>query len=642
MNDDHLKHLKSERSMKRASRGKSAKEMVMSTLLEGLEDISKTRVEKLRDQKDEEGNVEEFPTGFRPYNEIWRYEPVESSYFFKHMLGESLRPLQQEAADAIVGKDPFEITDLNYDLGVYMWGKGSGKDSTIAKIFTYQAYKLACLINPQKFLGLGIDSPIDIVNVASNSEQAKGVFFKYLKSYVKRAKDMDTGYPWFSSRNWMWDVGRRKFNYMDLRDKDGAFKNNVIDFGRNISCRSLTSDRFTAEGLTIFIAVMDEIGAMRAENIFGSKSSKKGTGGKMIGQLDSLGSSIRSRTKYGKLVAISYKYGKNCPMSMLVRKESKNPRSHVRVHSVYDVRDDKTYEELKQQNARDYINDEEKAKMIYECKDPELETDNFFSDKFVIKNAIDVNEKFSVNPMKKKIITTSDYDHLEELLEPWFKGQDEYFYAIHADLAKGQTWLGHDAAGIAMGHLEEMRVTYDKAWVKYYKETHGIDLSEREGELRMGIVIDLLLQITATKEQKEIRVSDIRKFIIALQEKRNFGILKVTLDRWGSHETIQELNDHGIQAELLSVDKTKIPYETQKGMMQQGIWKCYENSIWVRECEELLDLNNKVDHPEISISRFENEVEGVEHGSKDLADCTAAVSKTLVTELMEGGGIYFG
>jgi len=152
--------------------------------------------------------------------------------------------------------------------------------------------------------------------------------------------------------------------------------------------------------------------------------------------------------------------------------------------------------------------------------------------------------------------------------------------------------------------------------------------------------MDLVLQITASKEQQEVRVADVRQLIIDLQEKRNFGILRATFDGWGSHETLQELNRKGIEAELLSVDRTKVPYETMKDMMQQGIWKTYENSIWYRECEELIDGPKKIDHPEISIKRFENE--GVDAGSKELADCSAAVTTTLYNELMNQGEVVFG
>ena len=114
----------------------------------------------------------------------------------------------------------------------------------------------------------------------------------------------------------------------------------------------------------------------------------------------------------------------------------------------------------------------------------------------------------------------------------------------------------------------------------------------------------------------------------------------MTADRWGSEETIQEFNRNGIEAEQFSVDRTKTPYYTMKDYMQQGIWKVYDNIVWKREVTELLDIGNKIDHPDTSIERYDTE--GYDKGSKDIADGTAAITFQLVKEMVEDGEIYFG
>lgn len=629
---------RSERSV-RSSGKDSVQEAYLDTLFDEMDEIAKTRDEKLKEEHDAEDFTEDFPTGFRPYNEVWRYEPVDSRYFFEKMFGEACTPKQQEAVDVICGVDPFEFTNLDWNEGIFMWGKGSGKDSTIAKCFNYQNYKLACLVNPQGYLGLGKGSPIDFVNVASNSNQAKNIFFKYLTTYIKSVKDPDTGLPWFSTKNFYFDVGTRKFKYMDLRERDGDIKQREIDFRRGVKCHSLTSEKFTGEGLTIVLAVMDEVGAMRHDRVFGVKTGK--VDDKLVGQYDSLGTSVRRTSKFGKLMCISYKYGKNCPMSILVRKADKKPRSFVRKYSVYEVRTDKKVKDLREQFREDYEQDPEKAAMIYECKDPKFETSNLFGNPYIIDNAIDTEKKFTINPFKKGIFSTDDISKgVNELLEPWFKGSNEYYYAIHLDLASGRVWNGDDAIGFVMGHAQQMRVKYDKAWIEFYKKTYDIDLSEYQGQLRWGIVMDLMIQITCTKLAKEVRIADVRQFAIDLQEKRNFGLFKVTADRWQSTETIQEFNRHGIEAEQFSVDRTKGPYYTMKDYLQQGIFKAYHHPIWRREAKEVLDVGNKIDHPDTSVERFETE--GYDHGSKDILDGCAAVTHILAKELMEDGEIFFG
>lgn len=190
-----------------------------------------------------------------------------------------------------------------------------------------------------------------------------------------------------------------------------------------------------------------------------------------------------------------------------------------------------------------------------------------------------------------------------------------------------------------MGHLEEIRVHYDKAWMQFYKKNYGIDLSEYQGQLRVGVVIDLAIQLTCTREQKELQISSVRRFMVDLQEKRNFNLIKATLDRWGSQETLQELDKVGVDCGLLSMDKSYEPWHTQKDYQQQNIFKMYPNKIWEREMSELIDTGKKIDHPEKSIVRFETE--GYENGSKDIADCTAGVTHNLVQELVNNGEVFF-
>lgn len=629
---------RSERSI-RSSGKSSAAEAYLDTMFDEMEDIALSRDEKLKREHDAEDFTEDFPVGFRPFNDIWRYEPVDSRYFYKKMFGEPCTTKQQEAVDVICGVDPFEVTDLNWKEAILMWGKGAGKDSSIAKTFIYQGYKLACLTNPQAFLGLGKGSPIDFVNVASNANQAKNIFFKYLAAYLKGVRDPDTGLPWFATKNFYFDVGTRKFKYMDLRERDGDIKQREIDLQRGIKMHSLTSEKFTGEGLTIILAVMDEVGAMRSDRVFGVKTGKSDD--KLVGQYDSLGTSVRRTSKFGKLMCISYKYGSNCPMSMLVKRSAKNEKAFVRKYSTYEVRTDKKEADLREQFRDDYEKDAEKAAMIYECKDPQYETTTLFSNQYIIRNAIDETRKFTINPFIGEATTINDIGKgIDQILQPWFRGDPEYYYAMHLDLASGRTWNGDDAIGIVMGHMQEMRVRYDKAWIDYYMKEYQVDLSEYQGQLRLGVVIDLMAQLVCTKQQKEVRIADIRQFGIDLQNKRGFGLIKVTADRWQSLETIQEFNREGIESEAFSVDRSKAPYYTMKDYMQQGIWRTYNHPVFLREAKEVLDIGNKIDHPDTSVERFE--LEECEHGSKDVLDGCAAVTQILVQELAENGEVFFG
>jgi len=611
-------------------------DFMVDTLISGLDGLAMTHDEKLYDDSLKDRPDERYPVGFRPYNEVWRYEPVGNKYFCEKYVGFSPTEKQLEAINVICGENPQDFTDMRYEEADFMWGKRSGKDSVIALACCLQAYKLSCLFNPQAFLGLGVGSSIDIINVASTSEQAKKVFFNYFKNYVRLTKDPLTGLNWFATRNFYWDVGLQDFKYMDLRDRDGDIKQTHVEFKRNINCHSLNSERFAAEGMNIILAIIDEIGSMKPDKVFGDNE-------RMIGQYDSLSATARATSPkgFGKLVAISYKYGKNCPMTILVKRNKKDPKKFVKVYSVYDVRTDQDEDTLRASLSSEYAKDPEKAAMMYECKDPKVETDNLYSRIFFINNAIDdpKNPKYCVNPFRGGRISVDNiYADLDDLLDSWFVGDKDKYYTVHLDLAKGRVWRGQDAIGLAMGHLEEMRLNFDPLVVGYYKEHYDQDISKMQGQLRMGIVMDMIVQIICKPEDNEVNLSDVRRFVIDLCEKRRFEIFKVTIDGWQSVETIQEFKRKGMNSELLSVDRDVVAHHTQKDMIQMGLFKIYENGIWKRELKELLEINNKIDHPELSADRFE--LEGYDHGSKDLADATAGVTFTLANEVEEGGEVF--
>lgn len=633
-NKGNIRELRSAKAAKEAGIDNMG-DFLFDNLISGMEELCSTTEEDLKKEAAKKQMNELYPLGFKPYNDVWRYEPVDTKYFAKKFLEFSLTEKQQEILDVICGKDPFQFTDQRYEEVDAMWGKRSGKDTTISIALGYQAYKLCCMFFPWEFIGVGKGSSLDIVNVASNAEQAQNIFFKYLCNYVKMTKDPDTGLNWFSSKNFWFDVGHRTFKYMDLREKEGAIKKKSIEFGRGINCYSLTSERFTAEGLNIILAVMDEVGAMRPEKVFGNDE-------KMVGQYDSLSATVRSTSanNMGKMVLISYKYGRNCPMSMLVKRHMSDKKKFVRKYSVYEVRTDRKEEDLRSQFASEYSKDPEKAAMMYECKDPKSDTDALYSNIYPIRAAIDAGNKFSINPVKNKLITIDNIQAgVDRILEPWFRGDDEFYHAVHLDLAKGRVWAKGDCSAICMGHLQEMRLNYDKVWAEVYQREYGVDLRELEGQLRYGVVVDLMLQVVCKPEDKEIRLSDIRHFIIDLCHKRGFNIFKVTIDGWQSLETIQEFNAKGIEAELLSVDKTPQPHHTLKDFIQMGLFKTYDHPIWMREMRDLIDDGGKIDHPELSPLRYEEE--GYDHGSKDVADSSAGMTFTLAQEVEEGGGELF-
>ena len=85
---------------------------------------------------------------------IWEEIPVSQEVFFKDWIREPMYPIQQEAADATLGTNSIEW-GTEYDEVQALWGKGSGKDRSSAKMSAYVCYKLMCMRDPVGYLSSG-------------------------------------------------------------------------------------------------------------------------------------------------------------------------------------------------------------------------------------------------------------------------------------------------------------------------------------------------------------------------------------------------------------------------------------------------------------------------------------------------------
>jgi hypothetical protein len=124
------------------------------------------------------------------------------------------------------------------------------------------------------------------------------------------------------------------------------------------------------------------------------------------------------------------------------------------------------------------------------------------------------------------------------------------------------------------------------------------------------IYLDLMMQIKAPPNG-EIIFSKIRDMIFDLK-KRHFDIRGVTFDGWQSQDSIQILKDHGMDAEVLSVDRNSEAYDTLKDRFYYKKIKMYYFEPFIREVKRLEFVDGKkIDHPP--------------HGSKDVSDAVAGV-----------------
>lgn len=163
----------------------------------------------------------------------------------------------------------------------------------------------------------------------------------------------------------------------------------------------------------------------------------------------------------------------------------------------------------------------------------------------------------------------------------------------HADLSKSG-----DKCGICLVRFEGMVL----------KELEGSEGNVYEKVPQLTVVAGIGIKPNAVHE---IDIAEVRGFLLSLLQ-HGVNLKSVTFDGFASSETIQQVRKAGIHSEVISVDRTPVPYEDLRDMI-------YQDRLDIQgDCEGLrLELatvewyqqRNKVDHPP--------------RGTKDIADALA-------------------
>lgn len=192
------------------------------------------------------------------------------------------------------------------------------------------------------------------------------------------------------------------------------------------------------------------------------------------------------------------------------------------------------------------------------------------------------------------------WDDYSKSFASWFKCENKsYPRFIHIDLAQKK-----DALGFAMGY----RSGY----------------TDIDNESKPTVFMDLMIRIQALKGG-EIQFGEARQIIYTLLD-LGFPIAQVSYDGWQSVDSIQILQSRGINATVLSVDKSIVPHDTLKSCLVDNRIDYYRYTV-----------RDKVGTPEEKmVNIFEEEIAGLEFiggkkvdhpakGSKDVADAVAGV-----------------
>lgn len=510
----------------------------------------------------QENDVEEVPVMIEEFVESPKYlnlPPLSPAQYTIAKVGTQI--YRKETLISIYGEEKGEerFKDTKKEV-VLCLGKASGKDYTSTIIFAYVVYLLLCLKEPARYYGLAPDSNIDLINVAVNATQARHVFFKEFAKKIRNS-------PWF--------VG--KFNP----------KTDTVEFDKYITVHSGHSEREAWEGFNLFMAALDEISAFNLENSSGHQSAKTGADiYKMFrGSVDS------RFAEFGKVILLSFPRFKGDYItshydSVIADKEVEKKTHLFKIHD--DLPDGLDVNEFTIEWEEDHIVHYERPG-VFAMRRPTWEVNpnksiEDFKDAF-LTDPSDALGRFAAMPPDMIDAYFPSREKIEKAFSSYrsnidggflsndFKYDESKEYFIHVDLAQL-----HDRCAVAMSHIEG-----------YTRLSFG----GGHEMLAPRIVVDFVRYWEPTKSNS-VDFSEVRDFIISI--KRRVPTLKlVTFDHWSSYDIMQQLSQHGINTDNLSLAKKH--YDDFKLAVQEERVFGPRDEKLIQELVQLRIVRDKVDHP---------------------------------------------
>lgn len=480
---------------------------------------------------------------------------------------------------------------------------GVGKTTIASIALIYLIYKTLCLKDPQKFYGLSANSPIVFVVMNLTLELAYSGLYSLIVEAIKLS-------PWFCER-------------VDIRGKYEF----SITFPKNVALMAGSQTTHTI-GKNVLGAVLDEINF---------SSAPKGSKNSVMDMYRNIRRRLESRfLKQGRMPGILMMVSsKNTELDFLeqhIQSIKHQKTTWVVDEPVYNIKPPETYV-----GERFKVAVGDKTKESYLISEGENLDEVVARGYRIIEVPIEYRVAFEqdINDALKDIagisaVSTSKLIPYAGRIDVCFDGNRRSpFYSeeiqlgldsvedikdflddlsilkkdlnkprfVHVDIG-----LKGDRLGLAIVHSSKA-ITVDR-----YTATGAIDkVSENVYE------IDLMLAIRALPGS-EIPLFKVREFLIWLSSHIGYKFKKISFDGFQSADSIQLLKIAGLDAGLLSVDRTDIPYLNLRACILEQRLVGYYNSIVV---EELRDLEydrrvKKVDHP---IAKYDGSP-----GSKDLSD----------------------
>lgn len=192
---------------------------------------------------------------------------------------------EQDILDALKDEWRVDLDLINRDPGqfieilILVLGRRAGKSSLISFVQTYEAYKLICKGDPQKYYHLRERHPIWIVNCAKDGEQAQDPFrlckdnirrIPFFGKYVDWSKDNESELRLFTPADLYENKKIQKYN---ATRPAGTPKKNLLE--GSIMVVAFTTSAASKRGKAIICLVLDEFAHFdRAKTIGGGATEE--------------------------------------------------------------------------------------------------------------------------------------------------------------------------------------------------------------------------------------------------------------------------------------------------------------------------------------------------------------------------------
>jgi hypothetical protein len=513
-------------------------------------------------------------------------------------IEKGVRPGIKEELLTIFGTEPNPKRVALFEEAMFTGAIGIGKTTMASIVIPYMVHHTLCLEDPQDFYELLPGSRIAFMQMSTSDSQAKETLFGDIKARIQYS-------PWFM-QGWMYDKDYK----------------NQLRFPKEVWVLPGNSQETTFEGYNILGGILDEADSHKV-------TEEKDYADQGFTTIDSR---IRSRFQdRGFLMVVGQMKKSDGFAARKYKDMQKKAKAHTVRMTIWEslgwqkfTLPDGTRDSFFYDTHRKVVVPKEAVPLLknteYLIEIPRVYQDPFenapekaLRDLAGIPPAIDdpfISLVDRITAAQDKWVeifgqeTPVDRGLYRPQFHDWFTAKDGLKRALAIDTAVSDTG---DALGMAMGHVREV-----------------VDI---DGELKPFIVYDFLMRIKAAPGT-EIILADVRQIVYHLIDDLNFKIKTVTMDGFQSTDTLQQFRKRRINADYLSVDRQKLPYEDLREAIYE--FRCAfprymvnlikgdndATNIAFKELSELQDTGKKIDHPP--------------SGSKDVADAMAAVAYMLM------------